>query len=139
MGVVEGINITDFPKQSNWLHGRVKVCFDYDVNKEIGGTVVRCDLSEPFETLIRLDDGRYVRSKECQYTPTSIDPPTESVLDAGRPVTDEFKARHRAVAELLKQISERAKVVYGDKVAWDIGVMAQKACDIIGGKIPVKP
>ena len=32
------------------------------------GTVIRDDREEPFETLIRLDDGRVLRGVECQYS-----------------------------------------------------------------------
>ena len=47
---------------------RVKVCFHYDTSKYCMGTLVRSDLEEPFETIIRLDDGRYLRAVECQYS-----------------------------------------------------------------------
>ena len=32
------------------------------------GTIVRDDLEEPFETIIKLDNGRYLRAVECQYS-----------------------------------------------------------------------
>lgn len=47
---------------------RVKVCFHYDTRQTVCGTVVRDDSEHPWKTIIRLDDGRYVLSTECQYT-----------------------------------------------------------------------
>lgn len=32
------------------------------------GYIVRDDREEPFETIIKLDNGRYVRGAECQYS-----------------------------------------------------------------------
>ena len=40
----------------------------YNWDRRIAGTVVRDDQAEPHQMIIRLDDGRYVRSCECQYT-----------------------------------------------------------------------
>lgn len=40
----------------------------YDTSRYIGGTIIRDDREEPFETLIRLDDGRVIRGTECQYS-----------------------------------------------------------------------
>lgn len=68
MGVVESIDYVRFPRQSSLVGKRVGVCFKYDTLREIGGCVVRCDHDEPFEMIIRLDDDRYVRAVECQYT-----------------------------------------------------------------------
>ena len=67
MGCVDTISISTFPKQHRTLHARVKVCFHYDAEHMIGGTIVREDIEEPFDMIIRLDDGRYVRGVECQY------------------------------------------------------------------------
>ena len=44
------------------------MCFHYDTSVEIPGTVIRDDREEPFETLIKLDDGRVIRGVECQYS-----------------------------------------------------------------------
>ena len=66
---VENITITRFPKQSLWLNMRCKVIFHYSSEHETRGLIVRDDGEEPFETIIRLDDGNYVRSTECQYSP----------------------------------------------------------------------
>lgn len=69
MGVVKNIKIDSFPKQGDWLGLRVNVCFHYDLSCTIDGEIVREDAEEPYETIIRLDDGRFVRAQECQYSP----------------------------------------------------------------------
>lgn len=68
MGCVETINFYKFPNQSSWVNRRCKVTFMYDTSRYIGGTIIRDDREEPFETLIRLDDGRVIRGAECQYS-----------------------------------------------------------------------
>ena len=76
MGCVENITHNKFPKQRDHdykfpemaVGARVNVCFHYDTKHLCPGTVVRDDLEEPFETIIKLDDGRYVRGVECQYS-----------------------------------------------------------------------
>ena len=68
MGCVAGISIDRFPKQSDDLGSRVEVCFFFDVERTIGGTIIRDDREDPYETIIRLDDGRVVRGVECQYS-----------------------------------------------------------------------
>lgn len=68
MGVVNNISIKSFPKQSDKLNKRTKVCFNYDTNNLIDGTIVRDDIEPPYVTIIKLDDNRYVNSSECQYT-----------------------------------------------------------------------
>lgn len=76
MGCVENIAYDRFPKQKdkNYKYpqfvvgARVEVCFHFDTSKKCMGTVVRDDLEEPFETIIKLDDGRYVRAVECQFS-----------------------------------------------------------------------
>lgn len=69
MGNVENITADKFPQQGTFLHHRVSVCFHYDTSRQIMGTIVRDDREEPFELLIKLDDGRYVLGGECQYSP----------------------------------------------------------------------
>lgn len=69
MGSVKTIDIDKFPKQGEWLGKRAKVCFNYNTNKSTEGTYVRDDSEEPFVTIIKLDDGRYVLSSECQHQP----------------------------------------------------------------------
>ena len=44
------------------------VCYHFDASKCHYGTIVRDDLEEPFETIIKLDNGRYLRAVECQYS-----------------------------------------------------------------------
>ncbi len=68
MGCVETITAFRFPKQSEYVNRRVKVCFHYNTSKWILGTIVRDDRETPFETLIKLDDGRIMRASECQYS-----------------------------------------------------------------------
>lgn len=68
MGNVANIIAHSFPKQGEHLHGRVRVLFHYD-GPELAGTVVRDDIEAPWQTIIRLDDDRYILSTECQYSP----------------------------------------------------------------------
>ena len=76
MGCVDTITYEKFPKQKdeNYKHpkfkvgSRVKVCYHYDTSKYHYGTIVRDDLEEPFETIIKLDNGRYLRAVECQFS-----------------------------------------------------------------------
>lgn len=68
MGCVDTVKHDSFPKQGEWLHKRVKVFFHYETEHIKLGTIVRDDTEEPFRTIFRLDDGRYVLSSECQYS-----------------------------------------------------------------------
>lgn len=68
MGCVKTIDKFNFPKQSGHVNQRVDVCFHYDTANVIGGTVIRDDAEEPFETLIKLDSGRTIRGCECQFS-----------------------------------------------------------------------
>jgi hypothetical protein len=67
VGVHKNITADTFPKQSDLVNKRVLVFFHYDTRRSVRGTVVRDDREPPFETIIRLDDGRVVRTAECQY------------------------------------------------------------------------
>lgn len=73
MGCVKTINYDNFPKQKddNYKYPsvgkRVEVCYCYDTSKKHFGTIVRDDIEDPFETIIKLDNGRYLRGVECQY------------------------------------------------------------------------
>lgn len=72
MGVVKTITFDDFPQQNTGAFGvgtRVNVFYHYDTNKMHEGTIVRDDTEEPFETIIKLDNGRFLRGTECQYCP----------------------------------------------------------------------
>jgi hypothetical protein len=66
MGAHPNISMDRFPKQGS-TGQRVKVCFDRDTSKQIGGRMVRDDMEEPWLTVIRLDDGRIVLDSECQF------------------------------------------------------------------------
>ena len=66
MGVVATIDHKSFPRQSDLLGKRVRVCFRYDTDHELGGECVRDDLETPWMTILRLDDGRHVLAGECQ-------------------------------------------------------------------------
>jgi len=68
MGCIKNVEMDLFPKQGSSLNKRVNVCFYYDTTKTIGGIIVRDDIEEPYVEIIKLDDGRYVLTTECQYT-----------------------------------------------------------------------
>ncbi|MMZ62603.1 hypothetical protein D1872_248190 [compost metagenome] len=68
MGVHSNISTNLFPKQGSFLDRRVLVSFNYDTNNTVLGTIVRDDIEDPFVTIIKLDDGRFVLSTECQFT-----------------------------------------------------------------------
>lgn len=74
MGCVKNISFDRFPKQADenykypQLGKRVKVCYHYDTSKFHLGTIVRDDIEEPYETIIQLDNGRFLRATECQYS-----------------------------------------------------------------------
>lgn len=73
MGCMKNIDYDNFPKQADEnyicpkLGNRVKVCYNFDTSRYHYGTIVRCDIDEPYETIIQLDNGRYLRAVECQY------------------------------------------------------------------------
>lgn len=67
MGCINTISFDKFPKQGEHVGKRVEVCFHYDISKTVFGTVVRDDYEEPWETIIKLDNGRYIKATECQY------------------------------------------------------------------------
>lgn len=69
MGCSESVGIDKYPKQGRFLHYRVRVCFHYDTSRVIEGTMVRNDMEEPYLSIIKLDDGRYIMSTECQFQP----------------------------------------------------------------------
>lgn len=68
MGCIDTIDWYKFPAQSGMVNRRVKVCFHYDTSHFVNGTLIRDDREEPFETLIKLDDGRVIRGVECQFS-----------------------------------------------------------------------
>ena len=74
MGIVKNINATSFPEQyiadKNVLVGigrKVNVCFRFNTDIMIDGVVIRDDKGSPFQTIIRLSDGRVVLAEECQF------------------------------------------------------------------------
>ena len=87
MGCIDTITYDKFPKQKdeNYKYpqfkvgSRVEVCYHFDTSKYHYGTIVRDDLEEPFETIIKLDNGRYLRAVECQYS--YIDEETSNVCE----------------------------------------------------------
>lgn len=68
MGVHKNISMGSFPKQGSFLGKKVRVCFNYDTSQVIDGVVVREDAEEPGKMIIKLSNGRYVLSTECQYS-----------------------------------------------------------------------
>ena len=68
MGCIDTITYDKFPKQRDKNRNRVKVCYHYDTSKYHYGTIVRDDMEEPFETIIKLDNGRYLMATECQFS-----------------------------------------------------------------------
>lgn len=69
MGVEINVGFDKFPKQGSFLGRRVRVCFHYDTDNIVMGTIVRDDSEEPYRMIISLDDGRVVLSVECMYSP----------------------------------------------------------------------
>lgn len=60
------------PLQGEWLGKRTTVIFHYDTSRQYDGTIVRDDVyvaGVPCVTIIKLDDGRYVLTTECQQSP----------------------------------------------------------------------
>ncbi len=55
--------------QGKWLNKRTEVCFHYRTSSRIGGIIVRDDAKEPWRTIIKLDDSRYIEASECQHSP----------------------------------------------------------------------
>lgn len=68
MGVHNNITAERLPKQSVHVGEPVKVAFHYDTKRTFDGVIVRDDWEEPWETIIKLDNGFYVRASECQYS-----------------------------------------------------------------------
>lgn len=67
MGVVKTIDYDKWPKQSDWVGRRVRVCYNYDTTKTHEGEIVRDDLEDPGTQIMKLDNGRYILSTECQW------------------------------------------------------------------------
>lgn len=74
MGCVNTISYDNYPKQADDTYKypqvgkRVEVCYHYNTRYKHYGTIVRSDIEEPFQTIIALDNGRYLLATECQYS-----------------------------------------------------------------------
>lgn len=68
MGKHKQVGANKFPLQSMDNGKRVLVRFWDDKVNEYKGTLVRSDRGEPWITIIKLDDGRYVMDTECAYS-----------------------------------------------------------------------
>lgn len=74
MGCVSTISYDNFPKQAddNYKYPkvgkRVSVCYHFDTSKKHTGVIVRDDIEEPWQTIIALENGRYILATECQYS-----------------------------------------------------------------------
>lgn len=78
MGCEDSITAKGGPVQTNFVGRRVRVCFHDDTSEEVGGVIVRDDGELPLRMIIKLDDGRYLLSTECQWTYASSDASAEN-------------------------------------------------------------
>jgi len=67
MGSVATITNNSFPRQGRLLLTVVKLWFHHDMSVVFYANVVRDDAEQPFITIFKLNDGRYILSTECQY------------------------------------------------------------------------
>ena len=67
MSRVPNVSFDEYPVQANISTRRVVVYYDNDKTKCHYGTIVRADRQAPYETLIALDNGHFVRSAECRF------------------------------------------------------------------------
>lgn len=81
-----------YPEQKDLLTP-VEVCFNYDTSKTYEGYIIRHDATEPYTTIILLNDGRAVLDTECQYKVT------------GKPVKQDDRAEKIRVAKQWKKRS----------------------------------
>lgn len=72
MGSNNTISHDTFPRQSEYVGKPTGVTFNYDLSRRLRGVIVRDDREAPWETIIQLADGRYVRAVECQYSPWDV-------------------------------------------------------------------
>lgn len=54
-------------KQGNFINRKCNIFFNYNIKNFISGKIIRDDIEEPFKTLIKLNDGTIIDSKECLY------------------------------------------------------------------------
>lgn len=80
-----------YPEQKD-LYTPVEVCFNYDTSKTYEGFIIRQDATDPYTTIILLNDGRVVLDTECQYKIT------------GKPVKEDDRAEKIKVAKQYSKI-----------------------------------
>lgn len=122
MGCVETIAYDKFPKQidKNYKYpymavgARVKVCFHYDTSKYCMGTIVRSDTEEPFEEIIRLDDGRFIRAVECQYQYVNDEESEEKSMLHNVTVSEDKVLEEYWCIRAIKTNIHNEKVVVGE-------------------------
>lgn len=68
--IIQGLDSPAVPKQGSFLNMQTKVCFFYG-SETVRGRILRDDDAEPWATIIKLEDGRFIESTECQYSPIS--------------------------------------------------------------------
>lgn len=76
------------------------------------GTIIRDDAEEPFETLIRLDDGRVIRAVECQWREAMQRYPVP--VQRGRryvPMMDASEIRANERERCAKALEEQAQIM----------------------------
>lgn len=103
MGTHPAIDVDRFPRQGSYLGREVLVCFQYNARRTLRGTIVRDDAEPPWQTIIRLEDGRYVLAEECHYTPPRDRPPPDPF------VGNVVKALHRWQLDLLRDLFRRQR------------------------------
>lgn len=69
-----GITYDEYPKQRDnssenpQIGKEVKIFYQNDTIRCHHGVIVRCDMEKPFEVIIKVDNGRYLRASECHYS-----------------------------------------------------------------------
>ncbi|MCA9478657.1 MAG: hypothetical protein KC535_05915, partial [Nanoarchaeota archaeon] len=58
----------ELPQQRSDVGNKVNVFFQYNTDYEFKSKIVRDDALEPYNTFFQLNDGRIVKSVECQYS-----------------------------------------------------------------------
>ena len=68
--LIGGEDLTEmqYPKQGSWLNKSAEVCFWYDMDNTVDAVCVRDDMEQPFRSVFRLKNGRYVLGVECQHS-----------------------------------------------------------------------
>ncbi len=102
---IEGIA---YPKQSSDKGKRAKVIFHYDTSNSLKGTVVRDDDEKPYTTLILIDDGRIINTKECQWSPPYGEDEEHIKNNYKNNHVEELGYRLRKL-----KVQERARVLHG--------------------------